>query len=210
MTTAAGSADRVQVSDAEISRLSDAKRRLAAKVPRLVAMQQRAKAAGNTKLATEIAAELKEADALRAQIAGIETAIRPFMDAYSELRLRVSDWFTDNLGALGALWIPAIAAAGITAVVYAVNTWDRKTETSLQRYESELRAHDEWVRRGKTGAEATALVKQTAQQFSKENENRPGLFSELNSLAKLAGVGLLAYGVWQFYQSQKKSKTRAA
>lgn len=205
-------ADKAQLSDNQIQALADAKRRLVAKVTKLQAMQARARTAGNSKLVAEIGAELKEADGYRAQIASIEATVQPFMDAYSRARLWVSDWFTSTLGELGAIWVPVAVAGAITAVIYAVNTWDRKTETSLQRYEAELKAHDEWVKRGKTASEATALVQTTAKQYSAEQEAKaatPGLLSELTGIFKLGAVGLVAFGAWKVWQSSQKSNGRA-
>lgn len=204
--------EKAQISDSEISALVDAKKRIAARVAKLQAMQARARAAGNSKLVAEVASDLKEADGFKAQIAAIESTIKPFMDAYSTARGWVSDLFTNTLGDLGAVWVPVAAAGAITAVIYAVNTWDRKTETSLQRYEAELKAHDEWVKRGKTETEATGLVRATAQSFSKEREAeaaRPGVLADLQGLAKMAALGLLAFGAWQVMQSKKSNRRTA-
>lgn len=211
-TTAATTTGKAQLDDSQIKALADAKLLLVAKVKRLQAMQVRAKAAGNSKLVADIAAELKEADGYRAQIASIEATVQPFMDAYSRARLWVSDFFSNTLGELGAIWIPVAAAGAITAVIYAINTWDRKTETSLQRYEAELKAHDEWVKRGKSATEATALVQTTAKQYSAEQEAKaasPGVLSELTGIFKLGAVGLLAFGAWKVWQSSQKSNGRA-
>lgn len=193
-----------QLNESEISALSDAKRRLLARISQLTALRTRAKTAGNTKLVTELDKEITEANSLKARLASVETMVAPFIRAWEWAKKTV------GLSDLGLVWVPVAVTAGISAVVYAINVFDRKIETAASRYEAELKAVQDWKAQGLTTTEAVAQVNKTGAQISQENTEKAKAGLLGGGLTKVVGWGLLLAGGWWGWNEYQKRGKRAA
>lgn len=197
-----------QVTEKDISAWADAKRRLQLRRNQLLTLKARAVKSGNTKLVMQLDADLKEATALAARAASVDAMLAPFLKAWQ--------WAKEKIG-LGDLGLaPLVVGIGVTgaltAVIYAINVFDRKMETSADKYNADLDAHDAWVKRGKTGEQASQIVEKKNEQFTEEtkNDNKPGLFEQLQGMIKIGGVLLLIGGGWYLYNNGKKPGNRSA
>lgn len=203
-TTATGSQP---MDEKEVVALGDAKRRLLARITQLTALRVRAQRSGNTKMVVQLDADLKEANSLKARLASVEAMLAPFLRAWQ--------WLKDKsgLGELGALFVPIAVVGGISAVIYAINVFDRKMETAADRYDAEIEAVEKWKKQGLTAEAAQQQVNKTGAQVSeekKDDQKKPGLFDELQGMIKVGGVLLLLGGGWYLYNNGKNAGRKPA
>lgn len=196
----ATTAQTAQVTEKDISAWAEAKRRLQLRRNQLLTLKARAVKSGNTKTTLQVDADLKEATALTTRAASVDAMLAPFLKAW--------EWTKEKIG-LGDLGVaPLVVGIGVTgaltALIYGINVFDRKMETTTQRYEAEIAAVEKWKSQGLTPAEAVSQVNKTGEQISKEKEDKP-LLGDFSGLAKFGlTVALIGGGFWWYMNNDRK------
>lgn len=203
MGTLNGTAENGTLNESDISAFQAAKNKLAARLSKLLALRARAQKSGVTKTLMAIDADIKEANELKAKAAAADAMLAPFLKAWNWAKSAI------GLGDLGVIpfLVPVAVAGSLTAIIYGINVLDRKLETTADRYEAEIVAVEKWKGQGLTTEDAQSQVNKTGDQITDREKNKPGLFGNLDGLAKFAAtLAVIGGGVWWFNNQKKTVK----